>query len=95
MSFLKEQNAPRSLASTYSRASFRTCILCRGRGDLTQRNRKRVGDMPSTTSDEAVSLLPLYVVSSPDRRIVHAHEILLSRVGATSERCQVTTDRFP
>ena len=31
--------------------------------------------MPSTTSDEAVSLLQLYVVSSPDRRIVHAHEI--------------------
>ena len=51
--------------------------------------------MPSTTSDETVSLLQLYVVSSPDRRIVHAHEILLSRVGATSERCQVTTDRFP
>jgi len=51
--------------------------------------------MPSTTSDEAVSLLQLYVVSSPNRRIVHAHEILLSRVGTTSERCQVTTDRFP
>ena len=49
--------------------------------------------MPSTTSDEAVSLLQLYVVSSPDRRIVHAHEVLLNWISATSERRQVATDR--